>query len=295
MKTTVLPSLAIAGLVALPLSAAYSTRWNIEKSVDPITDATTYHLWSLGSAVHSHMGSFHPKLALRLSPRENPRKSKFPFDADLFMFSPALKRETPEASVPVISRFDSNPPATSNWVGSDNRCALFCADPASTVQQLLASKKLALRFSHAGFDRTVVFDLSGLPAVLDAVKNDCWPPPAKPPEKCKRCKGNGSVSEWITCPGCNGRVMNCGQRCSQCIRSIKRGKIRADVPCPACSKAPNPGGACNAAYGETRAMRNMVRMQIRSEALSESEAIGWGYYDETKSWLTAKRLPHCGD
>lgn len=283
----------LASLMSATL-VGHAAKWEIAATSDPITDQTTYHVWTFGSEIQCSYGEFSPKLAVRIIPpdRNGPKGSRSTFD--VFIFSPAIKRKTPAAAVDMILRYDDGEVMKCTWSGSDNRCALFCDNPTNTLSHLRAARKLAIRFVHRGQELTSIFDTSELPEALNNVKADYLKrigklpdQPAHNPSPCRKCKGKGTTTGWVNCPGCGGQVMSGGSRCKTCIRSIRVGKVRGDIPCPECS---TPAQVTHAPFGYARAMRGHIRNEINAELDAEADAAAFGYYAESKSWMKARRI-----
>lgn len=291
MKSVVL--ILTTAIIAATLCNA--AQWEHLKVIDPITDQVSHLFWTYGTELSCANGQFCPKLAIRITPK----------NADVFLFSPAIKRNEKQASIKVTSRFDSDAPDTSIWCGSDNRCALFCEDPSNTIKRLRTATKLSIQFAHNGFERTSTFDTSGFSKALAKTKIGLRPQAPNPtaPTKrtaaaskppCRKCKGKGIVSSWVNCPKCGG------QRCRSCVNSVYVGKVRGDVPCPVCrpndttanlgSGFGSNGSVTYAAHGYSRAMRAHIRNQVNAEIMAETDALAFGYHDEVKNWTKAKRL-----
>ena len=150
-----------------------AAEWSMSATVDPITDQTIYHVWTFGSELTGRTGEYSPKLAIRIVPiRYDETRQRPIFEPDVFIWCPALKRQKKSASVETVLRFGSEPPTTSTWIGSDNKCALFCEDPTNTIRRILKSDTLAMRFTHNGSEQTTVFSLDGLSAELSEIKTD---------------------------------------------------------------------------------------------------------------------------
>lgn len=113
----ILAAFCAASIMTRP-SLAVATPWEYQKIIDPITDQAYHLFWTFGTALSSNYVQFYPKLAIRITPT----------NSDVFLFSPAIKRNQKNASVEVTSHFDSDTPEPSIWCGSDNRYALFCED-----------------------------------------------------------------------------------------------------------------------------------------------------------------------
>lgn len=277
-------------------SLCSAAEWNLQATNDPMTDKTVYTIWTFGSYLSCQTGSYGVKLAFRIDPTGyDARSMRMTFDPDVFIWSPAIKRRQRQARVDMTLRSDDTPPVTAVWVGSDNACALFCDNPKKTFAKLAKTKKLILRFSLEGREHTATFDLSELPQHIREVNTDFlkkigkYKPPAEP--ICKKCKGKKEIVSWVKCSSCNGSGMQGNGRCKQCVNSIKLGHLKEKTPCPECSPNKSGSGVSYAAHGQSRAMRNHVRNQVYAAVEAQSDAIVYGYYDESKKWLQSKRLP----
>ena len=297
MKSAIL-TIAIATAATVATLVSHAAEWSIAATIDPITDQLVYHAWALGSEISCRTGSYCPKLAIRITPTEyDETKHRMRFAPDVYIWSPAIKRRTETAAVDITMRYDTDPPTIATWTGSDNKCALFCADPTNTFRQLRSAKKIALRF-QADREQTTVIALDGLSASLAKIQTDYlrrigkYKEPRQPKApRCKKCKGEGTIVGWTTCPNCNGK------RCKKCIRSIMTGKIREKIPCPVCQKDAaqkrkegfGSSTATYAPHGYYKAQRAQIRNQIFADVHAKNDALINDYYKDKETWLNAKR------
>lgn len=170
-------SLTISTLAALCLAIdAYSAPWSVRKCQDDITDEIVYNATASGSELSGRVGSFCPMLIVRLKPTGRDKRSRpVKYDTDVFLWSPALKRKTQEASVSALVRFDKDNPEKITLEGSDNRCALFFPDGSNTYNRILSASKLAIRFTLGKREQTTIFNIANLKdavTTIDAPKKN---------------------------------------------------------------------------------------------------------------------------
>lgn len=167
--TKTITTIAAFGMQQLLCAA----EWQTSTTIDPITDQVTYHVWMFGTELSDKNGEYCPKLAIRITPtRYDESKRRMLFTPDVFIWCPAIKRKTEAANVNMTLRFNDESPETSTWIGSNNKCALFCEDPTNTLKRIVNSQKLALRFTHKKREHTTMFKLDGLSAELANIKTE---------------------------------------------------------------------------------------------------------------------------
>lgn len=234
------------------------TPWRISESVDEINDEKSYYVAASGSTVQiDEYLSYKPKIILKITPIGKNASSGMTYVGEIYLSieTDGLTRGT----CGMCTRYDKNKATVEEWNTSTDRHAAFSPNWKSELAKLTSSTNLAVRYiTTLGNIRTSIFDVHGLTNALHQVKvkylatNPPTIPDMKPkaaaPKKtsaankptvqpCRKCKGKGTTTGWITCPGCNGAVMPGGSRCKTCIRSIKSGKIRDRIPCPSCQSA----------------------------------------------------------
>lgn len=258
--------------------------WFDSSFVDPFTDAATYTLWTSGSELPNGSNLHPPKLAVRIESTGGGERNCRP---DVFVWFPSIRSHEPIERLPVTVRYDKEPPVECTWRGSDNDRAFFCDAPQATLDKLLTSNRLALRFAIGDKTHTAVFDLDGLSGIFRKVKDGYLEQvgksspsetnrqiPAAKKKPCKLCKGKSEIKVWEKCENCKGTgwidnsFFNGPRgRCPACIRSIRTGMVCKKAPCPKCSSLEQP---------------NLVHPESNTRTRSHS--------DGTHKWLTSRRI-----
>lgn len=264
-----------AAIIIAAISAATAaddvSPWRIDESVDEITDEKIYYVYSTGSKVGDELLHYRPDLVVRIIPKGLTPTGEMMCKPEI-MIQLGDFDGVDRQGCDMILRYDKRKPVTETWAASTSRRAVFSLNDKKTLTQLKASTNLIVRFTTTlGHVRTSTFDVRGLTNALHAVKLKYLatnpptipdakpsPPPSqpvvepqpnspsefvssyKPPPPCKKCKGKGTISGWVNCSGCGGHVMSGGSRCKKCIRSVRVGKVRGDIPCPECARRAQP-------------------------------------------------------
>ncbi len=80
-------------------------------------------------------------------------------------------------TVPVILRYDSNPPQESSMSSATNNEGFFFLKPIEVIKNLSKHKKLLIRYyTYSGNERTVTYNLEGLDKEVPKLMEAChWP------------------------------------------------------------------------------------------------------------------------
>lgn len=269
-----------AAIIIAAISAATAaddaSPWRITEKVDEINDELSYYISSRGSTVQDGYLTYRPEIVLKIIPLGRTASNGITYTGAIYISieTEGLTRNT----CGMCTRYDKKKATVEEWNTSTDRRAAFSPNWKAELGKLTAASNLAVRYiTTLGDIRTATFDVRGLTNAIHAVKLKYLatnpptipdakpsPPPSqpaadpqpnspsefvssyKPPPPCKKCKGKGTISGWVNCPGCGGQVMSGGSRCKTCIRSIRVGKVRGDIPCPVChpeaTKAKQPVG-----------------------------------------------------
>lgn len=266
---------AISAATAADELTVDDTQWRFFERTDKVTDEVSYIISTVANesrdSARRRLFGDETRIVIQIKPKGRTKTNGMKFDRTVSLYHSEASLDVDETRI--ITRFDREKATSARWVTlpPDYKIAVS-PDSASMFKKLQTSTNLIVRFSTIiGETKTLTFDVRGLTNALHEVKLKYLatnpptipdakpsPPPSqpaadpqpnspsefvssyKPPPPCKKCKGKGTISGWVDCPGCGGRVMSGGSRCKTCIRSIRVGKVRGDIPCPECARRAQP-------------------------------------------------------
>jgi len=145
--------------------------WNYSEDVSPVDDSKTIVISRLSAEeVGSGYSAYRPWLGLRC--KEN--------QTDLFVQTQEMVKTTSlldDGHVPIIIRFDSNPPEEASMDTSTDNHGFFFPKPIDSIKRLEKTNKLVIRYyTFSGDERTAIFDVAGLSEYLPKLSQAChWP------------------------------------------------------------------------------------------------------------------------
>lgn len=264
---------AISAATAADVQTVEDTQWSFFERTDEVTDEISYIISTVANesrdSARRKLFGDETRIVIQIEPKGRTKTNGIKFDRTVLLYHTEAALDVDEARI--ITRFDREKATSARWLTTPPHYKIAVApDSASMFKKLQTSTNLIVRFTTIiGETKTLTFDVRGLTNALHAVKLKYLatnpptipdakpsPPPSqpaadpqpkrKPPPPCKKCKGKGTITGWVNCPGCGGQVMSGGSRCRKCIYSIHVGKVRGDIPCPEChpetTKAKQPVG-----------------------------------------------------
>lgn len=147
-----------------------SAPWQIQESTDPITDETSYYVFSTGSKVGDNIMHYAPDLVVRVTPKDLMPTGGMKYKPEIMLqlgdFD-AVDRHGCELTM----RYDKRKPIVETWIPSTDRHAMFAPDDKETLKRLKVSTNLTARFTTTlGYVRTSTFNVGGLTNALKQVK-----------------------------------------------------------------------------------------------------------------------------
>jgi hypothetical protein len=169
MKTTDTFTAVIATIL-MTLTCNAVEPWRITQATDPMTDETSYMVYTTGSEVTmSEYLAYRPNLVIKITPKNATKSGSMTYTADIMLSieTDGLRR----GNTPITTRYDRNAPTTEDWDTSTDRRAAFAPNWKTTMRNIVSSTNLLVRYTTTlGHVRTTRFDVRNLQPTLKEVK-----------------------------------------------------------------------------------------------------------------------------